>query len=130
MSAEANERVIREAWEAWERGDRNGAVAAFAPDAEIIASEESPLGTYTGPGGYLTYLDESAEPFESFEVRPEEIRGSPDGGVLVIAARFEVDGVAMDDRFAQAWDIRDGVVKRVRTFRQAQDAKRAAGLAS
>jgi len=65
MSRE-NVEVVRQAWEAWERGDLATALGNMSPDMVTYAASPLPFpGTYPGPDGLLRLQNEWAQGFPS-----------------------------------------------------------------
>jgi ketosteroid isomerase-like protein len=67
---------------------------------------------------------------EGYDVEPERFWES--GPVIVVAVRERGaagrSGVPIDDRFAHAWTLRDGLVVRIQVFDSPEQALEAAGL--
>jgi ketosteroid isomerase-like protein len=98
--------------------------------AEIPPEISAEPDTYSGPDGIRRY-------FESFQEVMTDIRFHPErfwdaGQAVVVAmrltARGKQTGIAVEQRSAGVWTIRDGKVIGSRTYRLLADALEAVGL--
>jgi ketosteroid isomerase-like protein len=73
MSQE-NVETLRRAFEAFNRGDLEGAVADLAPDVEYVASGATPGfgGVYQGPEAYRQFLEELVGAFDNLRIKIHE----------------------------------------------------------
>ena len=84
--AQDNVDVVQGAWDAFARGDIDGAVEAIAPYAETRVPETVPWGgTYVGPDGFRDFLYKLDQAFEQFKATPDKVLGADDNHVVVVA---------------------------------------------
>ena len=82
-----NADLVRRAWEAFGRGDLDGAVATTSDSAEIVMPDALPWGgTYTGPDGFKEMIQKFLSNFENVDPRPEQFLEADDGHVVVTVA--------------------------------------------
>ena len=83
--AQDNVDVIQGAWDAFGRGDIDGAHEASLPRrARSAAPESLPWGgTYAGPEGSATSSRALLEHFKDFKATPEKVLGADDDHVIV-----------------------------------------------
>ena len=111
MSAE-NVEMLRRAFEAYERGEFDAAVADLAPDCEYIASGTVPgrAGIYRGPEGYKEFFAWLAEEFSDPHAQIDELIDAGDS--VVIGARLQgqgrQSGIPVNITFWQVWRYADG----------------------
>ncbi len=83
--AQDNVDVIESAWEAFRKGDLDGATEMVDPSCELIAPETLPWGgTYVGPDGFRQFFAKLNEHFEQFKPVPEKVLGADDDHVVVV----------------------------------------------
>jgi ketosteroid isomerase-like protein len=132
MSQEPVE-TVREIFDAFNSGDIERIIAFMDPDveAEVPSELSAEPDTYRGHEGMRRY-------FESFEDALDEIRFKPErfwhmGESVVVDARLLAKGrltaIAVEQRHAQVWAIRDGKALRVRAYASLSDALESVGLA-
>jgi uncharacterized protein len=84
--AQDNVDVIQSAWDAFAKGDIEGATSIVAPEGEIIAPASLPWGgTYMGPEGFQDFLRELLKHYKEFKATPEKVLGADDDHVVVTA---------------------------------------------
>lgn len=131
MSQE-NVEVVRRLFDAFNGEDIERVVALTHPDfsAEIPPEISAEPDTHRGHDGIRRY-------FESFEDAMTEIRFQPErfwdtGNSVVVAmrltARGKQTGIAVEQRSAGVWTVRDGKVIGSRTYLLVADALEAVGL--
>ena len=131
MSGE-NVELVREGFEALNRGDRTTIGRLLAPDVEwhSLAGPIAGVGTIRGREAMLRFWQDLLESIEGFRASPEEVTDLGDGRVLVVA-RYEGRGRASDVevalRVASIYEIRDGMAATVRDYESRTDALEAAG---
>jgi ketosteroid isomerase-like protein len=131
MSQE-NLEIVRRAVEAFNSGDLRRIVALTHPDfdgvvpAEISAEPDS----YRGHDGIRRY-------FNSFHDAMDQIRFEGDrfcavGDSVVFALRLTAKGrqtaIAVEQRSAGVWSVREGKIVRIRAYASLEQARRAVGL--
>jgi ketosteroid isomerase-like protein len=111
---------IRRAYDAFSRGDVQGAVDAVDLDPDILWIEPEDFhagGTYRGRQGVAEYLTLSREPSEKAQSLPEEILEV--GDKIVVFVHF------------QAWPKgggQDGKVVQMQAYSDPEEARKAVGL--
>jgi len=128
--AESNLVRVRAAYDAFNRGDVEAALAHLHDDVEwhmsgeIVGTEDS----YHGHDGVRRWWLEFMEPFEALAIEPEEIVEFDDARVLVrvrLRARGR-QGIEVDLPVSHLYEFRDGKVARVQAFRDHDEALAAA----
>ena len=78
---------MRQSWAAWIRGDIDGAVAIYAPDAiwDPTHFHDWPERPYIGPEGMRRFMTEWLDVWDDSEAGVEDFVSVPDGRVLVLA---------------------------------------------
>jgi ketosteroid isomerase-like protein len=131
MSRE-NVETLRAGFDAFNSADIERILGFIHPDFEAAIPPEfsAEPDTYRGHDGVRRY-------FQSFQDVMDEIRFAPErfwdaGDSVVVAARVTAKGrqtaIAVEQRLAQVWSIRDGKAIGVRTYASASEALTAAGL--
>jgi len=83
----ANADMVREAWEAFGRGDIDGAVSTTGESAQIVLPESLPWGgTYTGPEGFKEMIGKFLSNFEEVDPAPQEFLEA-EGDRVVVTVR-------------------------------------------
>jgi ketosteroid isomerase-like protein len=117
--AQDNVDVIQGAWDAFRRGDIEGATAVADPSAEFVASDALPWGgTYHGPEGFREFLATLLQNFDKFEAKPEKVLGADDDHVVVLAhiAGRTKRGQDVDTHAVWLYKMRNGQVIRADAF--------------
>jgi ketosteroid isomerase-like protein len=130
--SEENVEIVRRAFDAYERGDVDQALADFAADCEYIASGAIPgrTGVFRGPEGYREFIDwlrsefddAHAEVIELIAVRETVVVGS------TLRGRGRQSRASVEFTFWQVWTVHDGEVVRGQGFLTRDEALEAAGL--
>jgi ketosteroid isomerase-like protein len=111
--AKDNVDVVQHAWDAFGRGDIDGAVEAIAPSAETRVPESVPWGgTYVGPDGFRDFLYKLDQAFETFKATPDKVLGADDNHVIVVArTRGKVrGGGTIESSNVWVYQLRDGLI--------------------
>jgi ketosteroid isomerase-like protein len=131
--SEENVEVVRRFYEAVNRRD-------LAVLDELVASEEAEFPSvfatsegrvFRGRQGVRDYFAAIDAAFVDFETEVNELIDAGDDQVVAmtrVTGRGGVSGVAVDQRFAQVWTLRDEAVTRVETYLNPSEALEAAGL--
>jgi ketosteroid isomerase-like protein len=136
MSAGAGEssdaRVVREMYEAFNRGDYETATGMLHEEVELHQAEAIvDADTYVGRDEFVRGVSRWTSGFEpGFQYAVEELIDAP-GGVftrLLMQGRGRGSGVELEREVFNVWEIRDGKPFRNRVFWQEDEARRAAGL--
>jgi ketosteroid isomerase-like protein len=129
-SAEA--RVVREMYEAFNRGDYETSTAMLHDHVELHQAEAIPdSDTYIGKQEFVRGLERWVSGFEpGFQYGVEELIDA-DGVVFMrclMRGRGRTSGVDLEQRIFNVWEVRDGKPFRLRVFFSEEEARRAAGL--
>jgi uncharacterized protein len=111
--AKDNVDVVQHAWDAFGRGDIDGAVEAIAPTAETRVPESLPWGgTYIGPDGFREFLDKLDQAFDAFRATPDKVLGADDNHVIVVAkTKGKVKGGGtVEGSNVWVYQLRDGLI--------------------
>jgi uncharacterized protein len=127
MSQE-NVETLRRAYEAYNRGDLDAAVADISRDSEYVPIGAVPgfRDPLPGPEGYKRILAWLRDAFDDAHVDAE----LTDAGdqVLAVRGRGKQSGLETTREFWQVWTFRDGKAVHGRGFMDRVDARKAAGL--
>jgi ketosteroid isomerase-like protein len=124
---------LRHAYDAFSRGDIQGAVDAVDPDPNILWTEPPEFyagGTYHGPQGIAEYLNLSYKSSEKVQSLPEEIIEVGDKiFVLVHFLAWPWDGSQKrEGRIADVYTVRDGRIVQMQAYSDPEEARKAVGL--
>src|SRR5918998_4264599 len=126
MSQENVEKV-RAGFAAYNRGDINTLMDMFDPEVEFVTLLQ---GNRNGKEGLRLLFEENRDTMPGYRLDPEELIDAGDRVIAVV--RFggvgRLSHIAMDDRLAFLFTIKEGLVIRQQTFRNKGDALEAAGL--
>ena len=132
MSQE-NVEIIRRAYEAYERGDLDAAVADFAPDFEYVAAGMVPgrTGTYRGPEGYKNFIAWLDEEFSDSHAQLDALIDAGDRVVVgaTLRGRGRRSGIPATFTFWQVWTVANGKAVHGQGFADEAEALEAAGIA-
>ncbi len=124
---------LRRAYDAFSRGDIQGAVDAVNPDPDILWSEPESFyagGTYRGPQGVVEYLTLSYEASEKVQSLPEEILEV--GDKMVVFVHFQAwpkgGGQMREGHIADVYTVHDGKIVQMQAYSDPQEAREAVGL--
>lgn len=124
--------IVREAYDAVNRGDLDMAVSCIAPDMEYVASGAVPgaTGVFMGPEGVKEFI---AGLYEEFDEPRADVSELLDAGDQVLASatargRGKLSGVETTWDTWQLWTVRDGKLMRGQGFTSREEALAAAGL--
>jgi uncharacterized protein len=130
-NAASNTELIRQGYEAFNRGDLDAVLDLFDPAIEIGVLDDGLMaGDFRGHDGFRAMLAENSEMFDAYRNEPEEIIEANDESIVVVirsVARGRTSGAQVEGRLAHLWTLRDGKVIRFQPFRSREDALRAAG---
>ena len=123
----------REAWtlDAWERG---GVIDVSLLDADVVYEDENlpdHIGeAYRGHEGIVRAAKRWVEPNQWLLVELEQILGEGDRLVSIHRVRNKArhSGIEFDAKLAYAWTFRDGKIVHFQSFRELDEALKAAGL--
>jgi ketosteroid isomerase-like protein len=129
MSQE-NVEITRNAWEAFGRGDMDGATADDAPNSEMVIPETLPWGgTYVGKDGFMELMGKLGQHFEEFSTTPERIIDGGENTVIVVAGQKgrTKAGNDMEGRVMWLYELNDGQITRAEFFGDTARALEAVG---
>ena len=125
--------LIRQGVAALNRRDTGGMLATLHPEVRLEPLKAVLEGTvYEGHQGLRDWLEEIAEDWESQDVEVHEIHELESGAVLLEARlhiRYRGSGVEIEELGAWLCEFRDGLVSRIRFYRDRESALAAAGAA-
>jgi ketosteroid isomerase-like protein len=102
------------------------------PSVEFVTvSDDLEAGRYVGHAGVREYFRKWAGTWESWHFHPERLIDAGDGRVVVglyQRVRGKGSGVEVENRPAQVWTFRDGLVVRWENFATLADALEAVDL--
>lgn len=117
--AQDNVDVIQGAWDAFAKGDLEGATSVVAPEGEINAPSTLPWGgTFLGPEGFRDFLAGLASHYKDLKATPEKVLGADDDHVVVTAnikGRTK-DGTPVETRSIWLYKMRGGQVVSAETY--------------
>jgi ketosteroid isomerase-like protein len=128
-----NEQLIRQGYDAWNRGDWERMEELFVPEFEVDATDRvlNP-DRYLGIEGFRRMADEMWEVWDSWLIEPEEFieRGDVMFVRHQIHARGKGSGLELQQTYWSVWTIRDGLAEKLALFVNEDHARTAAGLPS
>jgi ketosteroid isomerase-like protein len=131
MSQE-NVELVRRGYEAYNRGDLDGAVSDFASDCRYIAAGTIPdrTGVFRGREGYKEFIGWLRSEFDDARAEIDELIDAGDTVVIgsTLRGRGKQSGVEAKFTFWQVWTIQDGKFVRGQGFASRDEALAAAGL--
>lgn len=130
MSQE-NVEALRRAYEAYNRGDVDAAVADISPDSDYVPIGAVPgiRDPLPGPEGYKRILAWLRDAFEDAHVDAELTdAGDQVLASLTVRGRGKQSGLETTREFWQVWTFRDGKAVHGRGFMDREEALQAAGL--
>ena len=122
--------TVKEAYEAFMRGDLEGAAANMSDDLEWWSSEEVPEGgTIRGKDAVVQSWSRIPEHFSDFQVEPREFADAGDKVVVVGTQRGtgKDSGNSFEARYAHVFWIQDGKVVRSEFHSDSAKEARAVG---
>jgi hypothetical protein len=130
--SEENVEIVRLAFEAYNRGDLDAAVADFAPECEYISSGALPgsRGVWRGPEGYKQFVGWLRSEFEDARAEIDEVIDAGDSVLVSVTTRGRgrQSGAATTWSIWQVWTLQDGKIVRGQGFTNKEQAFEAAGL--
>ncbi|MGH2965140.1 MAG: nuclear transport factor 2 family protein [Solirubrobacterales bacterium] len=131
MSQE-NVEMVRRAFEAYSRGDIDGAVSAFAPDCRYTAAGIIPdrTGVFQGPEGYKEFVGWLRGEFDDAQAEVDKLIDAGDTVVVgsTLRGRGRQSGVQTKFTFWQVWTVQNGKFVPGQGFASQAEALKAAGL--
>jgi ketosteroid isomerase-like protein len=125
--SEENVEVVREAWDAYSRGDYDRIAGFHDPHIVVVTLED---GALYGNNAVLANYERWDEAWEGAETTLEEVIGH--GDRVFVAARFHArgraSGVEVETRLYEVYTVRDGKVLRIDEYATRDEALEAARL--
>ena len=133
MSHATNVEVVREMYEAFNRGDFKRATDLLHPEAELHQNEEMPdPDSYYGREEFQKGLAAFNREWDEIRFVPESIRGLPDGRVLMeitVQGRGKRSGAEIEaGSLFHLWTVEDRMGRRCEVYLGREKALKAAGL--
>jgi ketosteroid isomerase-like protein len=130
--SEENVELVRQAYEAWNRGDLEWLLDHLDPDGEFRTEQRFPdtEAIYRGREGFTQFWNTFRDPWETLLIEVERVEPIGDDRVLGLL-QFHGSGrggVATRLEYAQLFTIENELVSQVVGFTNRQDALKAAGL--
>jgi uncharacterized protein len=134
MSTQENVQIVKDAFAALGRGDKQGVLALSAEDIEwIIPGEGWPLaGTHRGHAELADLFQKASEVVETSFPEPPEFVAQGDR-VLVVGfskGRVKATNRTFEDHFVFAVTVRNGKLTNIREYVNTQALARAAKMAA
>jgi ketosteroid isomerase-like protein len=124
--------LLREGFAALSSGDEQRILAFAHPEFETVVPPEfsAEPDTYRGHEGIRRYFKLFDDDMEDVRFEAERMWEAGDSVVAVVrlTARGKQTGIAVEQRSAQVWTIRDGRALRAQTFPELAEAFAAAGI--
>jgi uncharacterized protein len=130
--SQGNLELVRRGYEAYNRGDLDGAVSDFASDCRYTAAGTIPdrTGVFHGREGYKEFIGWLRSEFDDARAEIDELIDA--GEMVVIGStlrgRGRQSGAEAKFTFWQVWTIQDGKFARGQGFASRDEALEAAGL--
>jgi ketosteroid isomerase-like protein len=118
--------------DAFNRRDRDAAVACFAPDAVFYPVVAEALGRqepFRGVEGLEAYFALTGELWEELRVEVAEIQQAGDAVVAIGTVRGRGRGGSIEEPVLWTWTVRDGLIVEGRVHGDTEPARAALGLA-
>jgi ketosteroid isomerase-like protein len=107
----AREQVVREAWDAYNRGDIEATVAILDPEIVVHApTDMANAGTYQGHDGFLTWIRQWEEAWDEFATTVTAVENVGERHVITVMHQTGIgrgSGVAVEMEAAWVFEIRD-----------------------
>jgi ketosteroid isomerase-like protein len=127
-----NLRAFLETWsgEAWRRKEFDSSLLDPDVTYEDTSLPDHVGETYRGHEGVIRATERWIEPFEWLQIELERVVGAGDRLVSIhqIRAKARHTGIELEGPVAYVWTFRDGKVIHFRSFRDPDQALKAAGL--
>jgi ketosteroid isomerase-like protein len=133
MSQENNIEIVRDGFEAFNRGDLDAWFEHMADDIDYRAAEGAldDHGPIKGKDALRAFVQDWLDMFDNFRAEAVELMEAGEDKVIVvvrISGRAKLSGVETDLTYAELWRLRDGKVAWGRQYWTRDEALEAAGL--
>lgn len=129
MNVQENVQIVKDAFAAIGRGDRQGLLALFAEDIEwVIPGEKWPLaGTHRGHAGLANLFKTQSETMETSLLEPREFIAQGDRVLVLGFARGKIKATnrTWEDDWVFAITVRNGKLTHIREYIDTQALARA-----
>jgi ketosteroid isomerase-like protein len=129
MNVQENVQIVKDAFAAIGRGDRQGLLALFAEDIEwVIPGEKWPLaGTHRGHAGLTNLFKTQSETMETSLLEPREFIAQGDRVLVLGFARGKIKATnkTWEDDWVFAITVRNGKLTHIREYIDTQALARA-----
>jgi ketosteroid isomerase-like protein len=127
MSQE-NVEIMREAYNAFDRGEANVLFELLDPEIDWQSLEDTE--PKHGTEGVLESVGGWFQVWDDFQIEPEEFIDGGDHVIAVVMERGRVPGSeeVVSQRFVQVWTLIDGKIRAFREYKTRREALAAAGL--
>jgi ketosteroid isomerase-like protein len=131
--SEENVKTVRDAAEAFKRGDLDAWARYVADDIDYRAVEGAPddHGPIHGKDALRAYVQDWQDTFDDVTSEPVELIDAGEDNVIAvirISGRAKLSGVVTDLTYAALYTLRDGKIARGREYWTRDEALDAAGL--
>jgi ketosteroid isomerase-like protein len=125
-----NVEVVRRSYEAYVRGDLEGALSALDPEIEIYDHDIPDAGEYRGLEGVLRWQADWERSWESWRWEPEDFVAAGDRvvAILRVHAKGRQSGVDVERLDGAVWTLSAGKCVRLDYYGSSDQALEAAGL--
>jgi ketosteroid isomerase-like protein len=126
-----NVEIVREMYEAMNRGDWNAAFANASPEIEWETDHRHPkAGIYRGHDEFRRFMEDLEDTFEQSVIEPERFFARGDRVVAFIKIRRKPMGSSanVEIRIGELWTFHEGKLVRGQGFGEREKALKAAGL--
>ena len=120
--------IMREAYDAFDRGEANVLFDLLDPEIEWKALEDTE--PKHGTEGVLESVGGWFQVWDDFHIEPEEFIDGGDHVIAVVMERGRVPGSdeVVTQRFFQVWTLLNGKISAFREYKTKREAQEAAGL--
>jgi ketosteroid isomerase-like protein len=126
--SERNVETVRHIYDAYLRGDPDGAFAHIDEDVEWDARHHPDGRVYHGHAGVLEFIRGWLALWDSTSVQPEAFVDAGDKVVVLTTETTSVGGAEVTEHHAELYTLRDGKVINWRAFTDQSEALKAAGV--
>ena len=119
--------MIRAGLAAYNRGDVEAALENYDPAVEFVTLL---MGDHQGKPALRHFAEENLKTLSGYKLEPEEMIDLGDKVIAVVrmAGAGRVSGIALGDKIALLFTLKNGLVVRQQTLRSREDALEAASL--
>jgi len=129
MSQE-NVEIVRAAYDAFNRGDRDAAFRDMHPDFEFAMPHAPNPGPHRGRKEARARMEDGVAAYEAVSYDLDDLRESGEQVVAVIRVRVRPKGTTaeIENHVGHVWTLRDGKAVSLHLFPNREQALEAAGL--